>query len=590
MTTVASSPPDLSLHRLLKSRKADDFAHRKVWLAWLIAIIVIAGATFTSLAYSRPKFNRSEIAYAEISREMMEKSSYVVPLYRGIPSIDKPVLNYWAIIPCFKAFGPSGFTSRIPSVVASLACLVLFAFAIKRLWGWQSSLLSTIILATSERFWEFATLCMTDMLLTLFDTISLTALYVGLKNEKSRWLCFSVAAASMGLGTLTKGPVALILPAFSFFLYLIFTRQWRILTLANIALAGLVFLAVAGPWYLAAAAAVTTPASIGAWLWHHNVERFFGSAYAFHYSPLYMVQSLFLGFAPWSILLPFALFSAVTRWRQKTDLTESKEELYLWIWLILTTAFFTFSRGKMNYYDLPAFPAAAGVVGLHLNNWVKNKQPLGTIFAGLLTVALYVGAGISAFLLPQITETNNVTAWMLMPLGFLASALYATWALSSDKPRLAYAAAFAGMCGALFSFSLQVQPAFARQAPAIAYTEIFKQHPEARLAIHSDFANTIDWFDNVMFETRRAPDQLDGNDDLAAYLMKPGPALVIVPEDRFLQLPKNVQAHAVIMASRPYMHKKLDLGFFASSRGKLTGPVPLLLISNQTAQIAPATR
>jgi 4-amino-4-deoxy-L-arabinose transferase-like glycosyltransferase len=590
MTTAAPSRIGLSLQRVLKSRMADDFAHRKVWLAGLTAIVLIAGATFASLAHSRPKFNRSEIAYAEISREMMEKSSYIVPLYRSIPSIDKPVLNYWAIIPCFKAFGTTGFAARIPSLVASIGCLILFAFGIKRLWGWQTSLLSTMILATSQRFWEFATLCMTDMLLTLFDTVSLTALYVGLKNEKSRWLWYCVAAVSMGLGTLTKGPVALILPAASFFIYLVSTRQLRILSIAQIAIAAIVFFAVAAPWYVAAAATMDTPASIAAWLWHHNFERYFGSAYAFHYSPLYMVQSLFLGFAPWSAILPFALFSAVKRWRNKTDVTESKEELYLWIWLVLTTTFFTFSRGKMNYYDLPAFPAAAGIVGLHLHNWIKNKQPIGSIFAWLLTVAMYAGTVVSALILPQIAETTDVAAWVMMPACFLACALYSTWALFKDRPRLTYAAAFVGMCGALLSFSLQLQPAFARQAPAIGYIEIFKQHPEARIAIHSDFAKTIDWFDAALFETRRAPDQLDSTDDLAAYLVKPGQALVIVPQDRFRMLPQDVQARTTVIRSMPYMQQKLDLGFLAKGHGKLTGSMPLLLVSNQkpgTANVSP---
>ncbi len=590
MTTATQSRPDLSLQRLLKSRKADDFAHRKVWAAWLTAIILVAGVAFGSLAHSRPKFNRSEIAYAEISREMMDKNSLIVPLYRGIPSIDKPVLNYWAIIPCFKAFGVSGFSARIPALVASLACLTLFAFAMRRLWGWQTSLLSTIILATSQRFWEFATLCMTDMLLTLFDTVALTSLYVGLKNEKSRWLCYCIAAASMGLGTLTKGPVALILPAASFFIYLVSTKQLRILSIAQIALAAVVFFAVAAPWYVAAAATMNTPASVGAWLWHHNVERFFGSAYAFHYSPLYMVESLFLGFAPWSIFLPFALFSAVKKWRNKTDLVESKEELYLWIWLILTTTFFTFSRGKMNYYDLPAFPAAAGLIGLHLHNWLKNKQPIASIVATLLTVAMYAGAGISTWALPQILGTNNVTAWIMMPATFLGCALYSTWALLKDRARLAYGAVFAGMCGVLFAFSLQVQPAFLTQAPALGYVQTFKQHPEARIAMHSDFAKTIDWFDAALFETGRAPDQLDGTDDLAAYLMKPSPALVIVPEDRFEQLPADVQSRANIVSKLPYMYQKLDMGFLIKSHGKLTGPVPLLLVSNQKAITPTKTR
>src|SRR5271168_982928 len=82
-----------SLERLAKNKFALDFAARKTWMRCLIAILLIAGLSFAMVAISRPKFNRSEIAYAEISREMLNKSSFIVPLYRGIPCIDKPVLN-----------------------------------------------------------------------------------------------------------------------------------------------------------------------------------------------------------------------------------------------------------------------------------------------------------------------------------------------------------------------------------------------------------------------------------------------------------------------------------------------------------------
>ncbi len=581
MFTATPSSTDLSCPGRLSPQKANDLAQRKSWLISLAMIILVTGIAFATLSYSRPKFNRSEIAYAEISREMMDHQSYIVPLYHGIACIDKPVLNYWAIIPCFKIFGPSGFSARIPSLVASLTCLVIFAAAIRQLWGWQTSLLATMILATAERYFEFATLCMTDMLLTLFDTVALTALFIGLKNKKYRLLCYCLAAVSMGLGTLTKGPVALLLPVLSFLLYVLLTRQIKVFSAKQFALAALSYLLVAAPWYLAAAAAVNTQASIGAWLWHHNVERFFGSAYAFHYSPFYMVISLFSGFAPWSIFLPFVFANAIKRWLEKKNPEQSKEELYLWIWLILTTTFFTFSRGKMNYYDLPAFPAAAGLVALHINYWLSEKRLFGWLGAALLTGGLFVGAAISAYILPSVTESNSFTSWGMMPTALLIAALFATWSLRTDKPLAAYAAIFTGLCSALFAFSWQVHPAIARQAPASEYLQIMKMHPEARLAMHSDFAKTVDWFDCATFEIRRTPDQLNGNGDLAAYIKQPSPALIIVPEDRFQALPADLKEQTTIVERRPYMYDKLDLDFFLKKRGKLTGPVPLLLLSNK---------
>jgi 4-amino-4-deoxy-L-arabinose transferase-like glycosyltransferase len=565
---------------MLKSRVASDFAARKLWLGGLLAILVLSAVTFASVSLTRPKFNRSEIAYAEISQEMLQKSSFVVPLYRGVPCIDKPVLNYWAIIPCFKLFGASGWSSRIPSLVASLCTLALFAVVLRKLWGWQTSLMGTMILATAQRFWEFATLCMTDMLLTFFDGVALMLLYTGMKNPGKRLVCFTGAAISMALGTLTKGPVALILPSCSFFIYLVLTRQLKIISIKQVLIAGAIFLAVALPWYVSASHAVTTSASVGAWLWHHNVERFFGSAYEWHYSPFYMIESLFLGFAPWSIFLPFAAISAVRNWVTKSDTEESKQELFMWIWLVLTTTFFTFSHGKMNYYDLPAFPAAAAVVALHINNSIRDRKWLGVTGAAVLTVVLFGAACASTTILPGIVGAAP-RLWAALPIAVGLCALVSAIALFKKRTLVSYSAIFAGVCAALLGYSWQVSPAMARQAPAIEYIKIFKHYPDARLALHADFAKTIDWFDFALFETGRAPVELTNNDDLVSFLQKPGRALVILPEDRFKQIPADIRFHLRTLERRPYMNKKVDMLFLAKSKGKLTSSVPLLLVSNQ---------
>jgi 4-amino-4-deoxy-L-arabinose transferase-like glycosyltransferase len=556
-------------------------ADRRTWAVWITVILLTAAVTFGSISATRPKFNRSEIAYALISREMMEKNSFIMPLYRGVPCIDKPIMNYWAIIAGFKTLGPCGLAARLGSLAAAVSCLFLFAVSIRKLWGSQASLLGTMILATSERFWEFATLCMTDMLLCLFDNMSLVFLFASIKNEKNRLLWYCLAGASMALGTLTKGPVALILPGFSYCLYLLLTRRLKTLSIKHIAIAAAVFFAVAAPWHIAAASAVSTPDGVLTWFWHYNVERFFGSTFSFTHPPSYMVQSLFLGFAPWSIFLPFAAVSALIRWRKKTNPEQSQDELYLWIWVILTTTFFTLSRGKMNYYDLPAFPAVSGIVALHISNWIKDKQKGRAAGAWLLTAVLYAGTAISAYILPQVTTTSDISVWFLMPLGFLLGALYSTWALVKDKPMQSYGAVYASLCCALFAFAWQIHPAFLRQAPANGYILTLKKHPEARIALHSDFAKTIDWEDVTLFETRRLPDRLNDSADLAAYLEKPGPALVIVPEDRYLTLPQGLRDKLTVVENRPYMYQKIDLAFFLKGHGKLTGPIPLLLVANE---------
>lgn len=552
----------------------------KHFFKFLLILMLIAAIAYTSVSYTRFKFARSEIAYAEISKEMLANNSFIVPLYHGVACIDKPVLNYWAIIPSFKLFGVSEFSARIPAILASLLCLLIFALSIRRIWGSDVSLLSTMVLASSQRYWEFATLCMTDMFLTLFDSVSLIALFVGLKNEKLRLRCFVIAAVSMGLAVLTKGPVGLILPAFSFFLYLVFTRSLKVLNVVQIAICAVIFFAVAAPWYVTAASAVNTNASVGAWLWHHNVERFFGSAYEFHNNPTYMLEALFNGFAPWCIFLPFALVASIVRWFKKTDIEESKTELYLWTWLILTTTFFTLSRGKMNYYDLPAFPAAAGIIGLHLHHWFGNKSKIGTIVGWLFAAALLIGSFVSGFLLPSMCATEDFAAWCAMPIGLLLCGAACAWAMSKQHIFAAYALGCTGLSVALIAFSFQVSPAMAKQAPGLDYIQIIKRDHKAKIALHSDFAKTIDWVDGTLFETDRVPIVLNGVGDMMDFLSQKETAYVIVPQTRFNKIPEPMHSQLQVVQNRPYMYEKIDVPFLLKRKGRLTGSVPLLLVRN----------
>jgi 4-amino-4-deoxy-L-arabinose transferase-like glycosyltransferase len=555
----------------------------KHFFKFLIALLLVAGCAYASISYTRFKFARSEIAYAEISKEMLAAQSYVVPLYRNSACIDKPVLNYWAIIPCFKLFGVNDFAARIPALLASLTCLGIFAVTIRRLWGGNVSLLSTLVLATSSRYWEFSTLCMTDMFLTLFDGVSLIAMFVGLKNEKKRFACFAIAAVSMGLAVLTKGPVGLILPAFSFFLYLVFTKSLKILNVVQIAVCAVIFFAIAAPWYVVAASAVDTSSNVGAWLWHHNVERFFGSAYECHNDPFYMVGALFNGFAPWCLFLPIAFVDSVKKWIKKTDPSESKTELYLWIWLILTTGFFTLSRGKMNYYDLPAFPAAAGIVGLHLNHWIRDKNFIARAGAWLFAILLIGGSFISAALLPGVTNTEDFASWCIMPIGLLLTGGAAIVALRRKHYFAPYVLCSAGVAVALLSFAIQVHPAMAKQAPGLEYIQIIKAHPNAKIALHKDFGTTVDWFDVTLFHTDRVPTELGSSEDMEKFLAQKEPVYVIVPENRFDELPQSVRQNVTVLENRPYMYEKNDIGFLLKRKGHLMGKIHLLLVTNMSA-------
>ncbi len=171
------------------------------YLFGLTLLLCLAGLAYCALALFWAKFSRAEVFFAECAREMLATSNFVTPLYHGQPFFDKPILVYWLIISMFKQFGLTHFAARLPSIVAALSTVLITAMAGSSLYGRRAGLISAAMLATSFMFLSFASLCMSDMLLVLFDLLTLVLLYLGIQSEseKGRTSFWALAAFSLGL-------------------------------------------------------------------------------------------------------------------------------------------------------------------------------------------------------------------------------------------------------------------------------------------------------------------------------------------------------------------------------------------------------
>src|SRR5262249_23294247 len=121
--------------------------------------------------------------------------------------------------------------------------------------GARTGLMGALVLCLSARFVYLERMLTMDSLLCLWICCALAAGHLALLGGQMRWRWWLLAALACGLGLLTKGPVALalVLPPLlgaSWFDSRCVRPGWR---LGAIYLA--VSLAVAGPWYVAAAEA-----------------------------------------------------------------------------------------------------------------------------------------------------------------------------------------------------------------------------------------------------------------------------------------------------------------------------------------------
>jgi 4-amino-4-deoxy-L-arabinose transferase-like glycosyltransferase len=303
-----------------------------------------------------------EARYALVAREMLEAGHWILPHLGGEVYPDKPPLLFWSIA-VISAFGTgvTEWTARLPTALAAVSvCLMTWRMGV-RLFSPTAGLLAALVLATSGGFFWSGRQALPDMLLTLWTTAACWALWEWFAGKRRK--AAMVAGVCMGLATLTKGPVGLALPTLSGLIYLTVRCQWSQLLARDALLCLGAFLGVTLSWFVPAVAqggleyAQTT-------LLHHSLERYVRAWE--HSAPWYFYLGAFPAeFLPWTLFLPQALLAGVKRRRWRGQ----EGWWFALCWLVTVLGFFSLSTGKRDIYILPAFPAAALLVGWIWSRW-----------------------------------------------------------------------------------------------------------------------------------------------------------------------------------------------------------------------------
>jgi len=281
----------------------------------------------------------------------------------------KPPLYYWlsGFIAYVRGGTVDALSLRLPSgILATVGVMVVFV-AGRYLATSTGAAWAGFILLTSPLYVQQSHSGRTDMTLSVFVACSLliffhsyTAYWRQGQHAIWRSYCFYCLLA---LTVLSKGPVGLILvflPIVSFLFW-----RWDWLALRPLLHPGplLLFTFLCGGWYISALW------SAGEEFWRtqimeENVSRFIGGIDRM--SPLYYVGPLFGELAPWSLVLPFAL------WRAVKERTSAEGPFFLALWWLSIVLFFQLALYKRARYLLPAVPPTALLAGW----WCATQLPV----------------------------------------------------------------------------------------------------------------------------------------------------------------------------------------------------------------------
>jgi 4-amino-4-deoxy-L-arabinose transferase-like glycosyltransferase len=319
---------------------------------------------------------RAEIYFMDAARAMVESGDWLVPRYQGQEFFDKPALTYWLMATSFRVFGFTLAAGRLVSALAALASVVATAWLGRRLLGAREGAAGALVFGTTLLVLAFGRVAMSDMLLTLSCTL---AVAIGVSAMDAHGLTAARAVAlgtTLGLGFLTKGPVALVFAGFGLLLLMLRGMDGRRLEVGRrpAVVAAAAFVVSGLGWFVAVAWRLGT-APLAYFFFRENLERFAGATYDAARSPFYYLGTYLGAGLPWSLLFPLAA------WRQR------RRCAFLLLWMGLMAVPLSLSRGKIDYYLLPLLPAAALVVGAHLSAaWVRLDRTWARV--ALLVFAL----------------------------------------------------------------------------------------------------------------------------------------------------------------------------------------------------------
>ncbi|MGA9573877.1 MAG: phospholipid carrier-dependent glycosyltransferase [Lysobacterales bacterium] len=364
----------------------------------------------------RDLFDPDEGRYAEIPAAMVDSGDWLTPRLNGLKYFEKPVLQYWGTAVIYKLLGKSNATARLFTALMGLTTALFVMWVAFRLYGKRAAAYTFLITISSMMVVTFAHLLTLDMSLTAFIIIGIGSLVIAQTDRDDdkrtrNWML--VAWAALALGTLTKGLIAVVLPAISVLAYSIWQRDTDLWKKLHLFKGVLLYVLIAAPWFVAVS--YKNPEFAKFFFIHEHFDRYTSQVHGREGPVYYFIPFLILGVCPWLITSIKSIIRPGFSWAPCNPGAFNPER-FLWVFVIVTFIFYSLGQSKLPAYILPIFPVIAVISGGQISRTGSADGDRWILF----------GLGLALVLLALNLES---VATRLYPLsGWLA---YQPWLLAS---------------------------------------------------------------------------------------------------------------------------------------------------------------
>lgn len=326
-----------------------------------------------------------EVHYGEVARTMVAKRDYVFPYWENAYFFSKPPLTMWlqalgmATVGALSQNGALGVLTewgmRLPFALLCIVAVAMTTLSVGRVFSRRAGLIAGFALTTSPLYFLLARQTVTDTPFVALLVIGMSAFLVaefdpkvrGELDEKGRPRSSSAAVwwawayASFALATLAKGLLGIALPGLVMLLYMLVTRDFRILRRSRPALGLLLIALVAVPWYLALSLFEGKDDESKTFFYRFFIHDHFkrlgegvhtttpGGTFS------YFIEQLGFAIFPWVALVPGAMV-AIGKLRAKDEDPRSRAGLFVALWAAATFFIFAMSATKFHHYCFPVVP------------------------------------------------------------------------------------------------------------------------------------------------------------------------------------------------------------------------------------------
>jgi len=307
-----------------------------------------------------PLMEIDSVQYANISREMLQKRNYLQIFDQGKDYLDKPPMLFWLSSLSMYLFGINDFAFRLPSILMAIVAIYSTYKFTALYYAKEIALLASLVLASSQAMFLITHDVRTDTMLMGWVILGIWQFSHWLTYRN--WGSFILAFVFIAFGMMTKGPIALMVPIFSFVPHILVHKNFKLLFRWEYLIGLLVIIILLIPMDIGLYQQFdlhpekemygkTGNSGLRFFYWTQSFGRITGES-VWHENDYFtfLFENLLWGFLPWTLYFIAGLFLDLFNLIKNKFRTDPNNE-----WISTSGFIITYCALGISHYQLPHY-------------------------------------------------------------------------------------------------------------------------------------------------------------------------------------------------------------------------------------------